>query len=277
MDIVDPELSPDGRQVAFSASENSNADIWVYDIARGVKTRLSVDPAMEFRALWSPSGEELAFVSRRSGVWGNFLRPADGGGEATALPTTTLPEWVSDWSRDGKHLLYAVVDPDNSLDLWYLQRKEDGNWEPRAFLQTRFAERTPRLSPDGRFVAYSSNESGQFEVYVRPFPEGGGRSTVSSNGGQQPRWSDDGKELFYVEGDAMLAVAVTASPEFSVGPVTHLFAHPSLTRSFYPQYDVSADGQRFLLAAPVEKEGAEPSIRVVQNWFEEFRARQPAP
>ncbi len=274
VDIVDPELSPDGRRVAFSAAENSNADIWVYDIARRVKTRLSVDPAMEFRALWSPSGEEVTFVSYRSGVWDNFLRRADGGGEATALPATPLPEWVSDWSRDGKHLLYAVVDPDNSGDLWYFQRKEDGAWEPHAFLQTPFWERTPRLSPDARFVAYSSNESGQFEVYVRPFPEGGGRSTVSSNGGQQPRWSDDGKELFYVEGDAMLAVTVTTSPEFSVGPVTRLFEHPSLTRSFYPQYDVSADGQRFLLAAPVQEDGAEPSIRVVQNWFEEFRGRQ---
>ena len=173
-------------------------------------------------------------------------------------------------------MLSTVIDPDNSWDLWYLERKEDGGWEPHRFLQTPFMERTPRLSPDGRFVAYSSNESGQFEVYVRPFPEGGGRSTVSSNGGQQPRWSDDGKELFYVEGETMLAVSVSTSPEFSAGKVTRLFDHPSLTRSFYPQYDVSADGQRFLLAAPVEVEGAEPSIRVVQNWFEEFRGRQRA-
>ena len=121
--------------------------------------------------------------------------------------------------------------------------------------------------------AYSSNESGQFEVYVRPYPEGGGRSTVSSNGGQQPRWSDDGKELFYVEGETILAVSVKTSPEFSVGSATRLFEHSSLTRSFYPQYDVSADGQRFLLAAPVEADGVDPSIRVVQNWFEEFRER----
>ena len=275
VDIVDPELSPDGRLVAFVAVENSNTDIWVYDIARGVRTRLSVDPALEYRALWSPSGEEVAFGSRRSGVWAGVLRRADGGGEAKALPATPLPEWVSDWSRDGKYMLYGLVDPENGWDLWYLERKEGGGWEPHAFLRTQFIERTPKLSPDGRFVAYSSNESGQFEVYVRPFPEGGGRSTVSSNGGQQPRWSDDGKELFYVEGETMLAVSITTSPEFSVGPVTRLFEHPSLTRSFYPQYDVSADGQRFLLAAPVEVEGAEPSIRVVQNWFEEFRDRQP--
>ena len=108
---------------------------------------------------------------------------------------------------------------------------------------------------------------------MRPYPEGGGRSTVSSNGGQQPRWSDEGKELFYVEGETILAVSVKTSPEFSVGSVTRLFEHSSLTRSFYPQYDVSADGQRFLLAAPVEADGVDPSIRVVQNWFEEFRER----
>ena len=275
VDIVDPELSPDGRLVAFVAVENSNTDIWVYDIARGVRTRLSVDPALEYRALWSPSGEEVAFGSRRSGVWAGFLRRADGGGEAKALPATPLHEWVSDWSRDGKYMLYGLVDPENGWDLWYLERKEGGGWEPHPFLQTPFVERTPKLSPDGRFVAYSSNESGQFEVYVRPFLQGGGRSTVSSDGGQQPRWSDDGNELFYVEGDTLVAVSVTTSPEFSVGPATRLFEHPSLTRSFYPQYDVSADGQRFVLAAPVEAEGAEPSIRVVQNWFEEFRDRQP--
>ena len=275
VDIVDPELSPDGRRVAFVAVENSNTDIWVYDIARGVRTRLSVDPAVEYRPLWSPSGEEVAFASPRSGVWAGFVRRADGSGEAKALPATPLREWVSDWSRDGKYLLYGLIDPENGGDVWYLERKQDRSWETHPFLQTPFRAATPKLSPDGRFVAYSSNESGQFEVYVRPFPEGGGRSTVSSDGGQQPRWSDDGKELFYVEGDTLVAVSVTTSPEFSVGPATRLFEHPSLTRSFYPQYDVSADGQRFVLAAPVEVEGAEPSIRVVQNWFEEFRERQP--
>jgi Tol biopolymer transport system component len=140
-------------------------------------------------------------------------------------------------------------------------------------LQTSFSERAAKLSPDGRFVAYSSNESGQHEVYVRPFPEGGRKATVSSNGGKQPRWSRDGKELFYVEGSTLVAVSVSTDPSFSVGSVTRLFKHPRLTKSWYPHYDVSADGRRFVIAEPV---GGipEPSIRVVENWYEEFRDRE---
>ena len=162
--------------------------------------------------------------------------------------------------------------------LWYLERSEDGSsWEPHSFLQTRFDERAAKFSPDGRYVAYISNESGRSEVYVRPFPEGGRKWTVSSNGGRQPRWSMDGKELFYVKESALLAVSVTTRPKFSVGSSTSLFQHPSLTTlAPYPVYDVSADGQRFILAEVVGEaaDAPEPSIRVVQNWFAQFRGRE---
>ena len=143
-------------------------------------------------------------------------------------------------------------------------------------MQTPFNERTAKFSPDGRYVAYSSNESGQYEVYVRPFPEGGRKTTVSSRGGRQPRWSRDGKELFYVEGATLVAVSVSSDAAFSVGSMTRLFEHLSFARSFYPQYDVSADGQRFILDEPagLGSEAPAPAIRVVQNWFAEFRGRQ---
>ena len=142
------------------------------------------------------------------------------------MPTATPhDEYLSDWSRDGKYLLYHLRDPESRGDLWYLERKEDGSgWEPHAFLQTSFRERAPKLSPDGRFIAYDSDESGQDEVYVLPFPEGGSRTTVSNNGGRQARWSRDGKELFYVEGGTLMAVPVEASPNFSVGS----YGHPDL-------------------------------------------------
>ncbi len=144
-------------------------------------------------------------------------------------------------------------------------------------MQTPFNQYVPRFSPDGRYVAYVSNESGQNEVYVRPFPEGEGKSTVSSNGGRQPRWSRDGKELLYVEGNTFVAVSVSTSPSFAVGSATPLFEHPGLRPgNNYAPYDISADGQRFILAEPAE-EGAdapEPSIRVVMNWYEQFRTRE---
>ncbi len=143
-------------------------------------------------------------------------------------------------------------------------------------MQTPFNQVVPRFSPDGRYVAYVSEESGQLEVYVQPFPEGGRKVTVSSNGGTKVRWSRDGKELFYVEGQTLVAVAVSSGSSFSVGSATRLFEHASLMRGFnYAPYDISADGQRFILAEPVG-EGAdarEPSIRVVQNCHEEFRPR----
>ena len=185
---------------------------------------------------------------------------------------------LSDWSRDGKYLLYHVSDPETWSDLWYLERNEDGSgWEPHPFLQPPSRAVVPRFSPNGRYVAYVSDESGQMEVYVQPFPEGGRKVTVSSNGGTKVRWSRDGKELFYVEGQTLVAVSVSSGSSFSVGSATRLFEHPGLRlETNYAPYDVSADGQRFILAAPVGEggEAPEPSIRVVMNWYEEFRGRE---
>ncbi len=146
-------------------------------------------------------------------------------------------------------------------------------------MQTPYAEGLAKLSPDGRFVVYQSNESGRDEIYVRPFPEGGGRTAVSTNGGSQPRWSTGGKEIFYVEGATLMAVQVSTRPDFSVGSVTRLFEHRALTPVAewpFARYDASADGRRFLLAAPVAADDGkqEVKIRVVQNWYEEFRDRE---
>ena len=276
--IGSPALSPDGRLVAVTTTEGSNQDVWVHDIDRGTKARVSRAPEGDWRPSWSPAGEQVAFSSDRAGNWDILLRQADGSGEEQVLAATHHTELLSDWSRDGKYLLYHLDDPEIGPDLWYLERKEDGSgWEPHPFLQTPSRENVPRLSPDGRYVAYVSDESGQAEVYVQPFPEGGRKVTVSSNGGRKVRWSRDGKELFYVEGQTLVAVSVLTSPTFSVGSATRLFEHPGLRDGFnYAPYDVSADGQRFILAEPVGEsaEAPEPSIRVVENWFEEFRGRQ---
>ena len=278
--ISNAALSPDGRLVAFQAMEGSNWDIWVWDITRAVKTRLTTAPEVDGVPIWAPAGEQVAFPSNRAGNYDIFLRQADGSGAAKVLVATPRNEALTDWSREGKYLLYWRDDPETGADLWYLERNEDGSaWEPHPFLHTPFNQRAAKFSPDGRYVAYVSDESGQWEVYARPFPEGSSQSTVSSNGGTQPRWSRDGKELFYVEGSTLMAVSVSSGATFSVSPASRLFEHANLTdgagTASYPRYDVSADGRQFILPERVDlgEEAPKPSIRVVQNWFEQFRDR----
>ncbi len=274
--VVDLALSPDGRRVAVSAREGGNQDVWVHDMELGVKTRITTGSTNDFRPIWSPDGEGIVLAADASGNEPEIhFRRADGSGEAVVFLETPEREWVSDWSRDGRYILYTIYSDENSADHWYLERNQEDSWEPHLFLQTKFQERTARLSPDGRFIAYASNESGQDEIYVQPFPEGGQRTTVSNNGGLQPRWSPTGRELFYVEGTMLIAVSVDTSGEFSARSRTPLFDHPSLARSYYPQYDIPADGQRFIIPTPVEDDpDAKPMIRVVQNWAEEFRDRE---
>ncbi|MCH7945387.1 MAG: PD40 domain-containing protein [Armatimonadetes bacterium] len=272
-------LSPDGRRVAVSVREGSNWDVWVWDLARGVRTRLSTAPEMDTRPVWSPGGGEVAFTSGQVGNQDIYLRQADGSGEEQAVAATSQNEVLSDWSRDGKYLLYRRTDPETGRDLWYLERGEDGSgWEPHPFLQEPSLQAAPKFSPNGRYVAYISDDSGQMEVYVQPFPEGGRKVTVSNSGGSQVRWSRDGKELFYVQGEKLMVVAVSTEGEFSAGLPTELFEHAGLRSSLnYPNYDVSLDGQRFILPEPVaygETEAPQSTIRVVENWFAEFKGRQ---
>ena len=272
--ISSPTLSADGRRIAVAIG-GANEDVWVYDRSSGTKTRLTTAAEDENRPVWSPDGQQIAFASERAGNNDVLLRPAAGGGEDKELVATPLLERPWDWSIDGRYLLYEASDPGTEVDIWYLERGEDGgDWKPRPFLQTRFGERAAKFSPDGRYVAYHSDESGRFEIYVQPFPEGGRKVTVSSNGGTNVRWSPDGSEIFYVEGGTLVAVRVSMSDQdFSVGAAAKLFHHPKLGEWQRTNYDVSPDGRRFLVPQVVG-ETAHPAIRVVQNWFEEFRERE---
>ena len=275
--IRHPALSPDGRRVAVRGTESANVDIWVHEVERAVKRRLTFDPSVDSRPQWSPSGKEIAFQSWRQGQ-GNmdiFSRPADGTGEAVLMVGTDLTERPYHWSSDGKYLLYQAEDPESKLDLWYLRRNEDNRgFEPARFLRTPFSEFLANLSPDGRFVAYCSDESGQDEVHVQPFPEGGGKWQISTNGGCQPRWSKDGKELFYLEGDRLMAVQVATTSSFSFSSPAALFQDANLVGDRGEiQYDVSADGRLVLVGAAEGEEDKTLSIHVVENWFAEFRDR----
>ncbi len=269
-EILVPVLSPDGSQVVVRARENDNTDIWVHEVARGLKRRLTFDPADEWRPTWTPRGDKISFSSSRDDVWSVFIKPADGSGEAESLLATPANEWGYEWSADGKFMVGS-----GSGKLWYLRAEESaGTFEKVMFLDTPFNAVSPDLSPDAKFLAYESNESGRYEVYVQPFPQGGAKWQVSASGGRQPRWRGDGKEIFYVEGDTLIAVSVTTSPVFSPGAAQPLFEDETAFASRGQRYDVTPDGQRFVVVETLGDAGAGQAIHVVQNWYEEFRNRE---
>ena len=263
-------LSPDGRRVAVSGMENGQPDVWLHDVERRIKTRVTFKRGG--RPIWSPSGDQLTFMTGRRHNLDIFRAFADGSGEATPLLATPEAEHSTDWSPNGEYLMYYRQGEETGSDLWYLQSKDGGNsYEPFPFLRAPFNQNQGKFSPNGRFVAYLSDETGQRELYVLPFPDGDAKERISTNGARQARWRRDGKELFYVEGDTLVAVEVTTDPNFSVGSMKKLFRSDYFPPAHSHFYDVSLDGQRFIIPEPVGD--TQPVIRVVQNWFEEFRDR----
>ena len=225
--IMNPVLSPDGRLVGVNLREGTKWGAYVYDTVRKNRTRLGSTYRLS-GVLWSASGEQVVYVNFDSGIFKPMLRWIVGDLKEQALGLDGLG-WIHDWSEDGERLIYGVSDRDTQRDIWYLQRGKDAaDWKRHAFLTGEFDERLPRLSPNGQYVAYVSNESGRDEVYVQSFPAGGNRVLVSVDGGTLPRWSPDGTELFYVRGDTLLAVSVTADRSFEVQSTSELFRHPGL-------------------------------------------------
>ncbi len=186
-----------------------------------------------------------------------------------------------EWSRDGRYLIYDEFELEAEVrnDIRYIELGTDGEaGEPVMFLGSPADEQMAKLSPNGRYLAYESDESGRYEIYVLSFPGGDGKRQVSVNGGQQARWRSDGRELYYVEGDTLMAVSVSTESALTLGQPQRLFEAPGFALTgggAVGGYDVSADGERFLTVAPVEgADAAPPTIRIVQNWHEEFRDRQ---
>ena len=270
-----PSISPDGRRVAVLGYQDEDGDVWIHDVRRPIKTRLTFTPGRDYSVRWSPTSNEIIFRSEPGEGGALFTTSADGSSEAKEFfDTPGRDDNPHDWSRDGRRLIFHTVGSDTTRDLWYLERKADGSWsDPVEFLITEFEERVAVFLPEARFVAYVSDESGRDEIYVRPFPSGGGKWQVSESGGTQPRWSRDGREIFYVESDTLIAVSVNTKPTFSVGSTERLFSDPGLAALFPQQtYDVAADGQRFVM---VENLGdPQYTIHVMQNWYEEFRDRE---
>ena len=279
-----PGLSPDGSRVVVqeNATGNSGWDIWVHEMNRPIKTRLTDLPSNEIYPSWSPQGDRIIFSSGGAGPYHRDLYTvlADGSEDPVLfLESPEFRSYVTDWSSDGNTILvWRQYLSGAKADLWYLKRKEGGGWEESPFLQTEYVEQLAKLSPDVRFIAYDSDRSGEREVYVRSFPDGTGVRRVSTNGGTQVRWRKDGKELFYVEGDALMAVSVSTSPKLTIGAPEKLFSDDTLVfrpRIDWLNYDVTPDGQRFVVREREQEAGeAAVKLRVVQNWYEEFRDRE---
>jgi Tol biopolymer transport system component len=249
-------------------NENGNLDIWVYDLERGARTRLTSHPATDIVPVWSPDSQRIVFSSYRPGNIDVFLAPADGSAGDRAIVSSPNNERVSDWSSDGRRILYSVMSANNGFDIWYTEFS-DGDWKPMPFLQTRSHEYAAKLSPDGRYIAYVSDETGRDEIFVRPFPAGEGKWAISTNGGKQVRWRGDGRELFYTQEPALMGVSLQTAPAFRPGAPVLLFSNAAFqVPGWEPHYDVSPDGQRFLVP---ERLGGVRKIHVVQNWFAAFR------
>ena len=266
-------LAPDGKTVALDKTdeESSNSDIWMYDLQRDAMRRLTFNPAIDSMPIWSPDGARILFASSRNQIFGLYVKNADGGQDEKLLDfdnSDKADRYPYDWSRDGKYILYT-----RATELWVATLPE---LKARAFLVGPGTLRNGQFSPDGKWVAYASNESGKFEIYVTSFPDAQGKWQVSSAGGAQPRWRGDSKELFYIAPDGkMMAAPLSAGANFDAGPPVPLFqahAREFFATSEQVSYDVTKDGQRFLINTQVKNADTHP-MSVILNWDAQMKKK----
>jgi WD40 repeat protein len=265
-------LSPDGTRVAFQRTDaqGNNIDIWVQELTTGRRTRFTTDPARDWMPVWSADSERVVFGNNPDGGTENLYEKAtSGAGIEVALLKTAEPKFPQDLSRDGRFLLYANNSSKNGLDLWVLPLL--GERKPKLIVGTQFRETTARFSPDGHFIAYTSDATGRTEVYVRPFSPGQEVTTewpVSKDGGTEPVRRQDGKELFFISADSkMMAVTVTTTPTFPAGIPQALFPVPIFGGGsvFNVHRWDTLDGKRFLINSATTATSSTP-ITVVLNW-----------
>ena len=266
-DYLSPRLSPDEKRLAYSSPLSSGINnLWLFDISRGMQTRLTFSAATDFNPTWSPDGKTIAFASNRDGIFHLYQQPADGSGQATPLLVDAAVEDYPDWSADGRYLFFERTEqrPGAHTEIWALPLS--GDRKPFPVVQIPSNAIVPVLSPDGKWVAYASDETGATNLFVVPFRHGSGKWQISSEGGLFPRWGRDGKVLYYISRDFNLIAAEVSGngDSFSVGPVRSLFT-VNVVYGVGNFYDVTRDGKSFLVNTEVVPKSAEP-LTLVVNW-----------
>ena len=274
-----PRFSPDGRRLALTVLKEGNFDIWVYDLERHVLTRLTFSEDTDTEQIWSPDGSELAFGSNRGHKATTlFRKPSDGSGEEQVIAPTDVDVWPTSWSPDGKHIAFSASRRTFDVGVVAVGAKPEYQWP----VATGFVEIDPAFSPDGRWIAYTSNESGQSQIYVRPFPSGTGRWQISDSPGGYPRWSRDGRELFYrSDGGIMVATIEATGAGLRTGKPQLLFkgsfrggaAGLSLASNVFADYDVAPDGKSFVMFPSGAGDHGDRAglVTLVTNWFDELK------
>ena len=263
-----PRISPDGRLLATELVSGAQSDVWLYDLESERFQRLTTDGAA--RAVWAPDSRRIAFWSGTPGAYKVVVKSVDGSKPDEEVSVGDAVQIPEAWSHDGKYLLIRAMAPPSQNDLAYLDLERDHTLRP--FIESRFNESLASFSHDSRWVAYTSDESGRDEVYVRRFPEGGRTWRVSTEGGEEPLWSPDGRELFYRNGPAWMVVPVQTTPDFSIGKPRQQFEGAYLQISGY-SYDIAPDGKRFIMAKGVNQQTTTTQLNVVVNWVEELKRR----
>ncbi|MDX1383240.1 MAG: hypothetical protein R3190_06310, partial [Thermoanaerobaculia bacterium] len=275
---VEPRLSPDGTRVAVEILVGAQSDAWVLDLQRRTSTRLTFDDGADEVPIWSPDGVYIVFSSDRGGSPNLYRKRSDGSGEVERLTETTSSQYPSSWSSDGRWVLFSHTGSDTGNDLYVLPVAADGSVsEPEPFLVTPFQEAEGAFSPDARWVAYNSDESGRSEVYVRPFPSGGGKWQISVDGGAQARWAKGGRELLYRKDNTVMAVEIESQGDvLKAGTPRMLFQGPfqqvSVAGVTYADWDVADSGEYFVMLRGEGGESARDHVVVVTDWFADLRA-----
>jgi eukaryotic-like serine/threonine-protein kinase len=267
-----PRISPDGRRVAASLQAIQNT-LWTYDLITHAFNRLTFEGNNDW-PVWTPDGEKVTYASNRAEPWRLFWKRFDGSEkEELLLPIEKGDQQPYSWSPDAKVLVYQDGSPTTGLDIWALSIADR---KTTPIVQTAAAELDGSLSPDGRWLAYASNESGRFEVYVLSFTGSGGKWQISTEGGREPVWAHSGRELFYRSGTKVMLTEIAAESTFKAATPRLLFQGPYLnTPTSSAEYDVTPDDQRFLMVQPSEQQSPLTGLNVVLSWFEELKRRVP--